>query len=77
MRMAPEEANGALTPYAYEEGELHENYDADPEALDETGLGFFSREGLYLDDLNEVIIVGSLVFVRPEYRSPEEVSAAV
>jgi hypothetical protein len=62
MRMTPEEANGALTPYEYADIE------DDPAAVRVDGRRPFSTEGLYLDRREDTIRVPCLLFHRPEKR---------
>lgn len=66
MRMTPDEVNGALTPYLYEEASTGEDLEDDPEEM--AAIGMFLQEGLYLDTRQDVIRVKGFNFVRPEDR---------
>lgn len=68
MRMAPEEANGALTPYFYGDAATGDDFEDEPEEVENIPLGPFTREGLYLDTRRDLMRVKAFTFLRPQFR---------
>lgn len=70
MRITPEEANGVLTPYLYEDAATGDDFENDPEEVENIPMGQFSREGLYLDTRRDWMRVRGLAFLRPQFQRP-------
>ncbi|OIW30584.1 hypothetical protein CONLIGDRAFT_630548 [Coniochaeta ligniaria NRRL 30616] len=68
MRMEPIEANGALTPYLYEDAATGDDFENAPEEVQHIPLGPFLREGLYLDARRDIMRIKGFNFVKPEFR---------
>jgi hypothetical protein len=68
MRMTPEEANGALTPYLYEYAATGDDLEEEPEEVEDIPLGQFSQEGLYLDTRRDLMHVKGFNFLRPQFQ---------
>ena len=68
MRMTPEEANGALTPYMYEDAATGDDFEDELEEVEDIPLGQFSQEGLYLDTRRDLMRVKGFNFLRPQFQ---------
>jgi hypothetical protein len=68
MRMTAEEANGALTPYIYEDAATGDDFEHDPEEVEAMPLNHFSQEGLYLDTRRDIMRVKGFNFIRPQFQ---------
>ena len=69
MGLEPEEANGTLTPYVYEDSATGTDFEEDPEEVEDILLGPFSREGLYLDTRKDILRLREFVFTHPKHRN--------